>query len=254
VIPLHLGKYYRRLFEELGLLVVIGDFPEVLVSKNLYEEKHKITRIKGEQARTFEKIMASTLLAAISLSERESWGWTISLPGSSDGIFCGVEPEGMICGRVKASEKETNMIYLQRKKDELPLMQSSYEPNTDDPALAIQRYFEQVEQIKTRIAIKENGSGVLVQSLPGGRFEEIENLTNDELIELFETKNINGLLKDVGEVVVFYECRCNDEMILKMITSLEQDQQNDIWGNEKHLNIECPRCGREYTINRPLKI
>ena len=59
-----------------------------------------------------------------------------------------------------------------------------------------------------------------------------------------------GLLKPVHEVVLFYECRCDDEMILEMITSLPTGQREELWGSETSLTIECPRCGREYTIQR----
>ncbi len=249
-IPLHLGKYYRYLFEEANLLVVIGTFEEVLTSKKLYEERYRVPPIEKEVNEALERLMASAALAAVSLSERESWGITVTLSGSPHGFFCGVEPEGMICATARPAEPERNAAYVQRQKGEEPMTQSYYPPDTDDMRAAVEAYFSQSVQVETRIALGSNHRGVLVQALPGGRFEEVAELPDDKLLELLTQMASRGELKPVGEVVIFYECRCSDDMILEMITKLPAERQREIWGDERSITAECPRCGREYTVER----
>jgi redox-regulated HSP33 family molecular chaperone len=52
------------------------------------------------------------------------------------------------------------------------------------------------------------------------------------------------------EMLLFYECPCNIEMIRKIIQSLPEDQQNELWGTLDHLEVLCPRCSRKYLISR----
>ncbi len=249
-VTLHLGKYRRYLWEESNLLVVLGDFPEVVVSKQLYDERYGISEVTGDERETLKRIMAAAGLAAMSLAQRESWGWTLTLPGSPHGFFCGVEPEGMICGTVKEAPRERGSVHLQRQKADGPLMESHYSPDNEDPVAAVQRYFEQVEQIRTLIALGPDGSGVLVQALPDGDLDRVADLADQEMISLCRQKAQDGEFTSLQEVFLFYECRCDDNMILDMITSLPDAAREELWGDEKELNIECPRCARKYVLKR----
>ena len=249
-VTLHLGKYRRYLWEKPNLLVVLGDFPEVVVSKKLYEERHGISEVAGDERETLERIMAAACLAATSLAQRESWGWTLTLPDSPHGFFCGVEPEGMICGTVKEAPRERGSVHLHRQKADGPLMESHYAPESEDPVAAVQRYFEQVEQIRTRMALDPDGSGVLVQALPEGDFDSVVDLADREMISLCRQKAQDGDFTPLQEVLMFYECRCDDKMILDMITTLPDAAREELWGDEKELNIECPRCARKYVLTR----
>ncbi len=249
-VTLHLGKYRRYLWEKPNLLVVLGDFPEVVVSKKLYEERHGISEVAGDERETLERIMAAACLAAVSLAQRESWGWTLTLPDSPHGFFCGVEPEGMICGTVKEAPRERGSVHLHRQKADGPFMESHYAPESEDPVAAVLRYFEQVEQIRTRMALDPDGSGVLVQALPEGDFGRVADLADREMISLCRQKAQDGEFKPLQEVLMFYECRCDDKMILDMITTLPDAAREELWGDEKELNIECPRCARKYVLTR----
>ena len=247
---LHLGKYYRYLWEDTQLLAVIGYFPEVLVSKRLYEERHNIRTTRPDALPTLHRLMGATTLAAVSLSERESWGWTVTLPGMDVGFFCGVEPEGIVSAQIRTAPSARQTVYVQRRKGAAPMTQSVFEPLSDDPVAAVKRYFDQAVQLETRIVLDGENSGVLVQPLPGGQFSTVKDLEDGKLIELFRQMASRGELEPVGEVVLFYECRCNDQMILDMITTLPQADREAVWGDETSLTIECPRCGREYTLER----
>jgi hypothetical protein len=249
-VKLHLGRYRRYLWQEPSLLVVVGEFPQLALGKKLYEERFGIEPATGTASGELEQIMGAAALAALSRTERASWGWTITLPGSGHGFFCGVEPEGMVCGRVRPASEEKAAVYLQRQQPEGLLIESHYEPLSSDPLRALSRYFEQVEQIPTRIVLDEGHSGVLVQELPGGDFSRVEGLPEDRLLELLRRMADQGELQHLHEAVLFYECRCDDEMILGMISSLSEAQRKEVWGSESSLTVECPRCGREYTILR----
>jgi hypothetical protein len=247
---LHLGRYQRYLWEEKGLLVVVGGFPAVAIGKRLYEERHRIEPASAIASSELSQIMGAAVLAAMSRVERESWGWTVTLPGAERGFFCAVEPEGMVCGRVRPSSAEKAAVYLQRQKADGPLIQSQYEPLSSDPVVAISRYFKQAEQIQTRIVLDDSYSGALVQALPEGDFSQVAMLEDGKLLDLLRELAGRDELKPTHEAVVFYECRCDDAMILELITSLPDGERRELWGSESSIAVECPRCGREYTLER----
>ncbi len=250
---IHVGKYYRYLWEDTNLLVILGDFAEVAVSKKLYEERHKIEPLSNEAEKLLNRLMGSCALAAVSLADRESWGWTVSLPGSDIGMFCAVEPEGVITASARPSPIDREAIYVQRQKGTAPMTQSLLTPLSADPCEVVSLYFNQAVQTKTRIVLEEDCSGILVQALPDSRFEDVENLANNELSKLCRGLASKKELKPMGEVLIFYECRCDDQMILNMLTGLPDSEREEVWGDLNSLNIECPRCRREYEIQRSLK-
>ena len=249
-VKLHLGRFKKYLWEEADLMIVIGDFPDFLVGKKLYEERHKITGVIKDSEETLNKLMAAASFVAISLAERESWGWSVTMEGSPYGYFIGAEPEGMVCGVSKESDQELSTIYVQRQKNDGPMTQSHLVPIPGDPVKSVESYFIHADQTRTRIELDENNSGVLVQLMPAGTFDEIEKMPADKLIELCRQKAEGGEFKLIEEVVTFYECRCDDEQIYDMILSLPKDQRKELWGDQSEINIECPRCGRDYKMCR----
>ncbi len=101
-----------------------------------------------------------------------------------------------------------------------------------------------------RIAVNQKGDNVLIHALPEGNFEKINSLSDDDLIALCIRMSQNDEIKKLEEVLLFYECRCNDEMILNMITGLPEKQRKELWAGQEKLEIECPRCSRSFTLHK----
>ncbi|MBN2342179.1 MAG: Hsp33 family molecular chaperone HslO [Deltaproteobacteria bacterium] len=242
---LHLAKYRKYLAQEENVIVVFGDIDEIQTSRALYEERHGILSTSSE---TQNELLNACALAAASLSDRESWGWTLTLPESADGFFVGVEPEGMICTRLKPAEPDTKKVYLQRQKNDGPLMQSHFEPNSDSPARTVEQYFNAVVQTQTRIEIV-GAAGILVQALPDCRFDAIRKMSTSELFSHFTTKRDAQELKPLVEFLVFYECRCDEKMVSEMVERLSQSDQQAVFDGQDTAEIECPRCGRTYVLS-----
>jgi len=245
----NLSHYYRFLWEDADLLIVTGDANEIFAGRESYNLRYKIKPDEGEVDKSAKRMFAATGLAAISLAERESWGWSLALPGGF-GMFAAIEPEGMTCGKVMKTPKDKAVVAVQRQKPAEEPTQSYFTPRSSDPVRAVEQYFEDSDQTLTRMAVTDDYRCFLVRAMPGGDFSKVKDLSDDELVELCERKVKEGNLKRLNEVLVFYECRCNDEMILNMITSLPTAQRKELWGDLPKLEIACPRCGRDYTLNR----
>ena len=184
-------------------------------------------------AALLNRLFAAAGLAAVSLAQRESWGWSVSMPGMDEGLFCGVEPEGMICGRVLGNKKTQGLCVVQRQGEKSPMAQSHVTLITQDPVEAVERYFEEAEQTLIRIAVDDAGRGVLLRPMPGGTFEAINGLSDDQIIERIFALAGDGSMQHLEEVLLFYACPCSPEKIQAMIKSLPADQSAQLWGDLK---------------------
>jgi hypothetical protein len=246
---IHVAVYSRHLSEDRNLLVVLGDSAEVLAGKAAYDAHYGIQQSPGGAGAALERLIAAASLAAVSLAERESWGWTMTVAGSAYGLFCGAEPEGMVCGNTREAPCDGGIVYLQRKKGDGPLVESRFEPAPGDFAASVERYFLNVEQTETRIAI-DGTDGALVQALPGGSLGDLATLEDGELVSQMKARRDSDRLEHLDDVAIFYECRCDDAVIRRMFGSMPRSSRAELWGDEERLQIACPRCGREFQLSR----
>jgi len=244
-----LALFSRCLWDESELILVVGRVAPLLESRRIYESRHHIAEPEQDLSEARDRMLAACGLAAVSLADRESWGWSLSFPGSAHGFFCGVEPEGMLCSLVKPSSKDMASAVVQRQKPDSPLTQSHFTPQTDDPVRAVERYFHECEQAPVRIELHDDFA-VFARPLPGGSLNALAAFSPQEFVERCRTLVESGAARKLQDVVLFYECRCNDEMILDMITRLPASQQRELWGDQLSLHIQCPRCGRTYMLHR----
>lgn len=248
--PEHLAHYNRYLWKAPGLIVVTGEAKEIWEGRSAYCRRYPVAAEAAVPAALLNRLLAAAGLAAVSLAQRESWGWSVSMPGMDEGFFCGAEPEGMICGRVLGNKKTQGLCVVQRQGEKTPLAQSHVTLITQDPVEAVERYFEEAEQTLIRIAVDDAGRGALLRPMPGGTFEEINGLSDDRIIESIFNLAGDGSMQHLEEVLLFYECPCSPEKMNAMITSLPADQSAQLWGELKQLEITCPRCGRYYEISK----
>ncbi len=246
----NLAKYRRYILEEPNLLIVRGGIAPVIAGMNEYNSRYGIDPPHQDLKDSVIELLAGAALSAVSLSDRESWGWSLTFIGMVKGFFIGVEPEGMICLRIVDADGEKASAMIQRQKAGLPLTQSHINPRTLSPRDAVEQYFEEGVQIKARLGIREDGDGVLVHSLPGGNFDIVKGFDTDALFRFVDRMIDRENVREAGEVLIFYECRCSEEMISRMVENMNESDRKELFGDLLQLEIECPRCGRKYPVTR----
>lgn len=247
---LHLAHYHRWHWEKPDLIVVTGEAENIWKGRRDYCRRHGIPEPDSRDSIMLDRLFASAGLAAVSLPEPEWWGWSVTFSGISTGLFCGVEPEGMVCGTVRISDPSLSLVAVQRQSKRTPVTQSRFTLVTHDPVEAVERYFEEAEQSLIRIAVEKNGRCTMLRPMPGGRFDDIEGLSDEELIARCFNMAEGGELKSLDEVLLFYECPCDSGQIKRMLEGLPEEQKTELWADLDSLDVLCPRCGRKYTVPR----
>lgn len=246
----NVAKYNRYLLERTALLVVRGNIGPVLSGMQAYNSRYKIALPPATLEPVAGELLSVTALSALSLADRESWGWSLTFKGMQAGFFVGLEPEGMICLRVLPAESRKASTLIQRQKAGFPMTQSYINPRSENPVSVAEQYFAEVVQTATRLVTAGGGEGMLVQALPGSAFESVKDLEAGDLFKLVDGEIKEGKAKAAGEVLLFYECRCSEQMISGLIEKMKEADREDLFGELPHINVECPRCGREYTVTR----
>jgi len=57
-------------------------------------------------------------------------------------------------------------------------------------------------------------------------------------------------VREAGEVLIFSECRCSEEMISRMVENMNESDRKELFGDLLQLEIECPSSGRKYPVTR----
>ncbi|MGH8491998.1 MAG: Hsp33 family molecular chaperone HslO [Moraxellaceae bacterium] len=133
----------------------------------------------------------------------------------------------------------------------------------------LEHYFEQSEQLPTRIwlaADGENAAGLMLQVLPGhdsGEDDDVwprlcsltETVTAQEMLELPATELLYRLyneevveLLQVDEVV--FRCNCSRERTEQVLISLGEAELRDIVAEQGAIEISCQFCNQEYRFDR----
>ena len=131
-------------------------------------------------------------------------------------------------------------------------------------AACIENYFEQSEQLRTRIWLFSNSDyecGLLLQALPAmkaqGEFEHLrilaETITADELFTLDSTAIIYRLFNEETVRIfdadnVTFKCDCSRDKMLSSVAMLPVEDIQEIFETQKEIAVQCEFCNDQYAF------
>ena len=140
--------------------------------------------------------------------------------------------------------------------------------NNESLAACLEHYFEQSEQLPTRIwlaADGENAAGLMLQVLPGHDAPEdadiwprlsalTETVSPEEMLELPATELLYRLYnEEVVELLqadeVIFRCNCSRERTEQVLISLGEAELRDIVAEQGAIEISCQFCNQEYRFD-----
>lgn len=145
--------------------------------------------------------------------------------------------------------------------------QGMVELGSQSIAEAVQMYFQQSEQLPTRLwlsAGQQTVAGLLLQALPGEETDDddawdrmaalAETVTVEELQRL-DCETLLHRLYHEESVRLFdaeqlsFQCSCSSERVEGMIRSMGLDEARDIIRDENQVRVQCEFCRAEYVYD-----
>jgi molecular chaperone Hsp33 len=137
---------------------------------------------------------------------------------------------------------------------------------------SLQVYFENSEQLPTRLWLYADGdgaSGMLLQRLPGGgeradaagvddawrRVQLIgDTLTREELRTLTDAQILHRLFNEddlrlFEPAPVYFRCRCSRERVAGMLQGLGEAETRSILAERGEVEVRCDFCNRAYVFD-----
>lgn len=134
---------------------------------------------------------------------------------------------------------------------------------------AVETYFSQSEQLKTRLwlfANEHQAAGLLLQELPQSQDEEtlenwtrIEALANtirkDEILTLPCTEVLHRLFNEeplrlFAPEQVHFKCRCSAQKVESTLQSLGKETLETILQEQGKISVDCEFCSKQYQFDQ----
>ena len=262
---------HRFLFEDLGIR---GEWVKLTTSWQAAKQHQQ-----GPQNAQLQ--LGQALAAVVMLSATVKFKGSMILQAQGDGDFKAL---------VAQSTHDRKIRGLIRSNDHVPTgsletvfgqgrLVITIEPDNAQPyqgivplqgknlAAALQTYFEQSEQLKTRIWLFANEThavGLLLQELPAQNndqadWERIEILastvTEQELLEL-DCENLLYRLFNEEKVRLFdaepveFKCTCSRSRVERTLRALGEEELKDILQEQDTIEVDCEFCSQHYVFDR----
>jgi molecular chaperone Hsp33 len=128
---------------------------------------------------------------------------------------------------------------------------------------ALQHYFDQSEQLPTRLWLSagdEVAAGLLLQALPGdsedddswNRVSRLSETVTDRELQKLDVETLLRRLYHEEEVRLFkprpvtFSCTCSREKIISTLRQLGETEINSIVEEQGQLEVDCEFCGARY--------
>lgn len=100
-----------------------------------------------------------------------------------------------------------------------------------------------------------NNKGILVSIIGGSKSKLYSKLSSYDKTSLFSLDDITSCelfasydKKLVSKQEIKNKCICSNEKCIEIISSLVKDKKEDIFINEKEIELTCPICGKKYIV------
>lgn len=230
------------------------------------------------------KLLGEFLVAASLLSATLKFEGTLTLQARSEGeiplIMAEATSDRHLRGIVRDAEQaKSNDFKTLLKNAQLSITIDPQEGQRyqgivpmegDSLAECIEHYFQQSEQLSTRLwlcADHNQAAGMLLQELPASdipdeqretQWEHItklaETLSEEELLTL-DTETLLYRLYHQEQVRLFepstlsFCCSCSEDRIAKALTSIGQQSLNEIIAEQGLVSVNCEFCNQKYQFS-----
>lgn len=239
-----------RFLRDRNALLVSGDFEPVFVDCYLHFGAAGVVLRDGTDE-TLKSALAVVALCASTRPRQETLAWTLHFEEQTLNVFVAAEnATGHLVGRVFARNVRSvggDMLHAETAGGTGERRRSSL-PFTGGVLGAAEQFYERSEQRPGRFFALGGDvfAALLAQPdcdtvwLGAVGAEEIAALTTNEELRPIEVRRYS------------FCCGCTPRKIAAAIGGALRGQLEEIFGAERHINVDCPRCGLRHELPREL--
>lgn len=239
-----------RFLRDRNALLVSGDFEPVFVDCYLHLGAAGVVLRDGTDE-TLKSALAVVALCAATRPRRESLAWTLHFEEQALNVFVAAEnATGHLVGRVFARNvrsvgadvlhAETAGGAGERRRSSLPFKggvlaaaEQFYARSEQRPG----RFFALGGDVFAALLAQPDCDTAWLGAVGAG---EIAALAADEDLRPIEVRHYS------------FCCGCTPQRIASAIGGALRGQLGEIFGAERHINVDCPRCGLRHELPREL--
>jgi molecular chaperone Hsp33 len=203
----------------------------------------------GKVLEWMRQCLAAASLHLSLLPKDQYCGWTLNLTSPRTNIFlAGDNSEFQITGRIHNQHVKTqtsNRLFIESCRPKHKATRGIVEFKGDDILQAFERYYASSIQLKARLFELEPNRFFLLQGLPRAEKNCLKNMALNEAQELAKQP-----LEPIEDRTYRFQCGCNKKKIMQILRSMFQKKPEDLFQGDKEVETQCPRCGRNWLINR----
>ncbi|GAB4185814.1 MAG: Hsp33 family molecular chaperone HslO [Wenzhouxiangellaceae bacterium] len=268
------ARYHRFMFTEFavrGAIVRLDDAWRNILSRHWYPDQ--VAQWLGEA-------LATCVLIHSAIKRPGILSLQLRGPGPLRLLLAQATHDGDIRGLARFEEGVEQLVSLESMADQtllsLQLQGESGEPYQGIVPLqgigigeAVESYFEQSEQLPTRLWLSvsdQQACGLLLQQLPRGDFEELDEdgwnrvvklaqtITRRELLQLPPEQMLHRLFHQetlqLGEAQPLqFACSCSRQRVAQMLRSLGEMEVNQVVAERGEVEVFCEHCNERYVFD-----
>ena len=223
-------------------LVVRADFSQLYMDHYLHLLENQIKTDPTND----QKLKDALACCALHLASRpwdEVSAWTIHFSNPLINIFVtGNSNEKNLIGRVfteDIKDDKKNLFISQINNFPKEPRRSVIEFNIENSIFKIvEEYYQQSEQRLARFFSYSEEEFIFISAQPDCDEDWLKSLTDEQIKNLDQDEELSLLEKRYYR----YHCGCSKERFLRALINTDKEE---IFGNRKTINIECPRCSQK---------
>ena len=239
-----------------GLLLRV-DMSDYLIDYYLHRKDHAPETLPEHDAK-LKELIACFAIHLAARTGRETHAWTVHIvsdtpyslfvTGDTGEIDESGVAKGFLVGHVLTEHirhTDVSSIHAQftsRGKTYNSIVRC----DSSDIAQMVEQFYTQSEQHPLKILLSDTSDTALgLVALPEYDEEwmteaDVERVAAGEGVQLTPMRTVNFA----------FACDCSPEKLIPFFRTLTQDALSDLYGADSELQITCPRCGRQFAIER----
>ncbi len=232
-------------------LLVAADFEALFVDYYLHLGQIGVAMQRGADEKLKLTLVALALYAA-ARPRADTVAWTLHFEEEELNVFAVADnPEGRIIGQVFTDNVRAcggNVLHAEMADAQGTRRRSMVDFAGTDVFHAAEEYHRQSEQRTARFFTLGGDAFAGVVAQPDCDLEWLLAVGADEVRALAEDKTCQPLER---RMVRFF-CGCSPERVADAIRPAMQTSLDEIFGDDDHITVGCPRCGLRHEIPRGL--